>query len=675
MSINYRREIDGLRALAVLPVILFHAGFQSFSGGFVGVDVFFVISGYLITSIILFEKQAGTFTLLNFYERRARRILPTLFIVMLACLPFAWIWLLPTDMKDFSQSLVAVTFFGSNFLFWLKSGYFATDTDLKPLLHTWSLSVEEQYYLLFPLLVLFMWRFNKRWLLLTLLILALLSLSLAQWGSHHKPIATFYLLPMRGWELLIGTFVAFYTYNNGNIVKKLNFIYSQIFALLGLSLIIYSIFEFTEDTPFPSLYTLVPTLGTALIIVFATSKTWVGRLLSHKLFVGIGLISYSAYLWHQPLFAFARHYYLDEPTLTVYLILILSSLLLAYFSWKYVEKIFRNRQAISRNWITIGSLSFGAFFVFIGLLGSKQYITSSSDHSMFNLSRDLVTSRECPNDLFPDPSIRKHCTVIGDQVPPTILLMGDSHAEALRVELEKSLLKSHLSAYSITLGGCTPIKDVSLNSELFYNECINLNRWLSDNILYKKETCPVDTLIVFSRWSAHLLDAKPFDNLEGGKEKELFINSNKAKLTGLIDNKITYDKPVIKQLYINHFKKIRIPNIVLIYPMPEAGWHIPKALSKLINRKGLDKITNETLSTSYMLFKSRNAESIELLDALGPNIIRIKPEDHFCNQHIPGRCVTQINGQPLYYDDDHISNYGARLVINSIIEQRENLIK
>ena len=174
---NYRREIDGLRALAVLPVILFHAGFQTFSGGFVGVDVFFVISGYLITTIILTEKQAGTFTLINFYERRARRILPALFAVMLVCLPFAWIWLLPQDMKNFSDSLVAVSGFASNILFWRTSGYFEPAAELKPLLHTWSLAVEEQYYVFFPLFLMLTWHLGKRWILVLLaLVLSLIHI-------------------------------------------------------------------------------------------------------------------------------------------------------------------------------------------------------------------------------------------------------------------------------------------------------------------------------------------------------------------------------------------------------------------------------------------------------------------------------------------------------------------
>jgi peptidoglycan/LPS O-acetylase OafA/YrhL len=198
---KYRREIDGLRALAVLPVILFHAGFKTFSGGFVGVDVFFVISGYLITSIILAEKEAGTFTLVKFYERRARRILPALFLVMAACLPFAWLWLFPRDMKSFSQSLVAVSVFASNVLFWRTSGYFDTAAELKPLLHTWSLGVEEQYYVFFPILIILTWLLGKRWIPVMLGVVGVVSFVAGQWISATNPTAAFFLLTNAGGNL------------------------------------------------------------------------------------------------------------------------------------------------------------------------------------------------------------------------------------------------------------------------------------------------------------------------------------------------------------------------------------------------------------------------------------------------------------------------------------------
>ncbi len=333
---NYRREIDGLRAVAVLPVILFHAGFHVFSGGYVGVDVFFVISGYLITSILISELEAGNFSITRFYERRARRILPALFVVMLACLPFAYLWMLPSQLRDFSQSLVAVVLFASNILFWREDGYFAAAAELKPLLHTWSLAVEEQYYLLFPVFLWLFWRFRRQRVLWTVVGLAALSLLLAEWGWRNAPSANFYLAPTRAWELLAGSICAFLMV--GRPQRS-----SNVLSAAGLALILFSVFVYNEGTPFPSVYTLAPILGTALIILYAAQGTWTARLLSMPVFVGVGLISYSAYLWHQPLFAFARLRSLSEPGPTLMAGLAVAALLLAWATWRFVEQPFRNR--------------------------------------------------------------------------------------------------------------------------------------------------------------------------------------------------------------------------------------------------------------------------------------------------------------------------------------------
>src|SRR5215475_4542560 len=258
----YRREIDGLRALAVIPVILFHAGFEIFSGGFIGVDVFFVISGYLITSILLFEKESGTFSLVTFYERRARRILPALFVVMAVSAFFAWMWLLPRDMKDFSGSIAAVSVFASNIFFWSESGYFDTKAELKPLLHTWSLGVEEQYYLLFPIFLMFTWKLGKNFsgriprppllrhgpphrapesgirrdnyaLVGALLLVLLVSLAIAQISVQKYSVATFYLLPTRAWELAMGALTAFYLFEGRQRLSQLT---RQLGASAGLFL-------------------------------------------------------------------------------------------------------------------------------------------------------------------------------------------------------------------------------------------------------------------------------------------------------------------------------------------------------------------------------------------------------------------------------------------------------
>ena len=331
---QYRREIDGLRAIAVVPVIFFHAGFRGFTGGFVGVDVFFVISGYLITGILMGDLERREFSIARFYERRARRILPALFLVMLCCIPFAVALMLPEQFSDFARTLIAVTFFSSNVYFWRQSDYFAPDVHLNPLLHTWSLAVEEQFYLAFPLLLSLLWKLGKRRALQAIAGLGLLSFLLSQWASIHSPHADFYLAPTRAWELAAGAICAFLVADRG---PKSN----SLLAGLGLALILTAVVEFGPSTPFPGGYALLPVGGTALIVLFADSRSAVGRLLGARLLVGIGLISYSAYLWHQPLFAFARIRSAFEPSVAVFSLLILASLALAYLSWRYVERPFR----------------------------------------------------------------------------------------------------------------------------------------------------------------------------------------------------------------------------------------------------------------------------------------------------------------------------------------------
>jgi len=303
-KMKYRAEIDGLRALAVLPVILFHAGFSVFSGGYVGVDVFFVISGYLITTILVSELKEGNFSIVRFYERRARRILPALFFVMLISIPFAWILLNPFELISFSKSVSAVSLFASNIFFWRHVGYFAIAAELKPLLHTWSLAVEEQYYILFPVFLLLIWNFGKKAVLRLIIFLAIVSLMISQILCVSKPVLNFFLLPSRAWELAVGAIASFILVENR--LSKINIPTKQFLALFGLMLILISIFAFGDQTPFPSFYALAPTIGAMLVILFADQNTFTGTILRSRLLVGVGLISYSAYLWHQPVLAFAR---------------------------------------------------------------------------------------------------------------------------------------------------------------------------------------------------------------------------------------------------------------------------------------------------------------------------------------------------------------------------------
>jgi peptidoglycan/LPS O-acetylase OafA/YrhL len=453
---KYRPDIDGLRALAVLPVILFHAGFETFSGGFVGVDVFFVISGYLITTIILAELEQGKFSIVNFYERRARRILPALFLVMLVCIPFAWFSLLPSDMKDFSQSLVAVSVFASNILFWHESDYFDAAAELKPLLHTWSLAVEEQYYVLFPLFLMLFWQLGKRWILVTLGIVFVASLAAAQWAAYAKPAAAFFFLPTRIWELLIGAFAAFYMSKANR--KELGKVAGEVGGWLGVALILYAVFSYSKATPFPGLYALVPSLGTVLVILFATQQTTVGKFVGNKAFVGAGLISYSAYLWHQPLFAFARQISLTEPSHTVFLVLSVLASVLAYFSWRYVEVPFRKSGFISREKIFFLAFCFLTFFFIFGYFGhSKNGIATRFETSLsgdighkdfFKLLNE--TYKDCEAKDVAESSSSWEGVLRCKQSKtgtPDIILLGDSHAEHLIVGLAENLPNKNVAFY------------------------------------------------------------------------------------------------------------------------------------------------------------------------------------------------------------------------------------
>lgn len=453
---EYRREIDGLRALAVLPVILFHAGFKTFSGGFIGVDVFFVISGYLITTIILAELEQGKFSIVNFYERRARRILPALFLVMLVCIPFAWIWLLPSDMKGFSQSLIAVAVFASNILFWSESGYFDTATELKPLLHTWSLAVEEQYYVLFPLFLMLLWKLGKRCILVILGVVFAGSFAVAEWKSYAEPAAAFYLLPARAWELLIGAFAAFYLSKDNR--KEFDKATGEVGGWLGVALILYAMFTYSETTPFPGLYALVPTLGAVLIILFATNQTTVGKFVGNKAFVGIGLVSYSAYLWHQPLFAFARHKGLNEDGNILFLQLSLVTFMFAYFSWKYVEAPFRKRGFVNRRLIFFLGLLFTFFFIYIGYLGNRDNgfesrfkLVLSGDIGQTDFHKYIDAKYyDCEPKIVAENALRwegfLRCKQ-SKQGIPEIILLGDSHAEHLFLGLAEYIPSKNVAFY------------------------------------------------------------------------------------------------------------------------------------------------------------------------------------------------------------------------------------
>lgn len=340
---RYRPEVDGIRTIAVIPVVLFHAGLPGFSGGFAGVDVFFVISGFLITSLLIEDLRQERFSLVNFYERRARRILPALVLVIAATTIMAFVTLPPARLAEYGASMIASALFAANFYFWESTDYFATAAEERPLLHIWSLAVEEQFYVVFPLLLLLLWRWRRNnedtvvWAIF--LGLALLSFSLAVFSASWKPTASFYLPATRAWELLAGALVAVAVQETRSVQLPAG----PWLAGLGLALITAALLGVDKTTLWPGPYTLLPVLGAVLVLAFARPNCPTGRFLSHGAMVQIGLLSYAIYLWHQPLLAFAHIVTPGEPSRLLMGTLALATLPLSWLTWRFVEQPFRRR--------------------------------------------------------------------------------------------------------------------------------------------------------------------------------------------------------------------------------------------------------------------------------------------------------------------------------------------
>jgi peptidoglycan/LPS O-acetylase OafA/YrhL len=337
----HRADIDGLRTVAVLPVVAFHVGVHVLRGGFVGVDVFFVISGFLITQMIADQLEVGRFSILSFYERRIRRILPALLAVLLAVYLTGLVYFLPADVIDLSKSLIAAALSGSNVYFWFGAGYFDRMAISKPLLHTWSLAVEEQFYMVWPIMLMLGYRFFRRQVFTAMLALSILSLAASAIGAYEFPIATFYLPFTRFWELSIGGLLAL-----GAVPRALGAIARNVLAAVGLALIAGSVLVIDPLMPFPGLLALPPCVGAAMILLAGRDgDSLVGRLLSLRPMVFIGLISYSLYLWHWPITVFQRNCVFLMGGLTEFqtkLLIIGASMAAASLSWKFIETPFRS---------------------------------------------------------------------------------------------------------------------------------------------------------------------------------------------------------------------------------------------------------------------------------------------------------------------------------------------
>ena len=483
MIIQYRAEIDGLRALAVLPVIFFHAGFNSFSGGFVGVDIFFVISGYLIATIIIRELNTNTFSLKKFYERRARRILPALIFVILISSIISFIFLTRTELASYFKSVMAILLFVSNFYFYKTSPYFQSESELEPLLHTWSLSIEEQFYIIFPITLLLFHKFFKRYIFLMLIFGFFASLFLCQFLAL-KTIGTlnFYFTFSRAWELILGAICAY-------IIIYKNFSYSalikNLLSTIGIILIMFSIFFFSRQTVFPSFFTLVPTIGTSLIILFADRNTFVNKILSVKFLVSIGLISYSLYLWHQPLLAFGKIFF-DDLSIIHKLTLIFSSFLISIFSYFFIEKIFRDKNKIDFNFfLRIGWIT----TIFLILFSYISYNFFSSRNSTEALLAKLLVNKNAVYATKMDERQFIKNRIIYENLKPKVLVIGSSrimqisndnfNQQTLNLGVSGASIEDHIS---ITL---MALEKFNVNTILLgvdpwlFNDFVNHTRWKS----------------------------------------------------------------------------------------------------------------------------------------------------------------------------------------------------
>jgi peptidoglycan/LPS O-acetylase OafA/YrhL len=486
MKITYRPEIDGLRAISIGAVFIYHTqitifGHQLFKGGFIGVDIFFVISGYLITSIILKELiTTGFFSFKYFYERRIRRILPVLIFVKLVSLPLAWMYLLPGDFIDFSKSILYSLGFSSNYYFWYSGLQYGAESGfLKPFLHTWSLSVEEQYYVLFPIVLLITFKYFRKYLIHILMLCFAISLCLAEWTSRNYPSASFYFLHTRMWELLAGSFLAYFEITNGGGVRFKYKILNLILPSSGLFLIGYSILFFNHKMFHPSFYTLSPIIGVCFIIWFSNKNELITKILSTKLFVGIGLISYSLYLWHYPIFAFARVNEFIQGNFINKIIIGLVTLIVSFISYYFVEKFFRNKK---NNVYKIFKIIFFliliilTFTIFIIIKDGKVNKTNVFIEKQISspLYREKCKFSSNNSNFFNEIFFKDEFLNCKKKYNKFILILGDSHSIDLFNSISKISSKNEFIV-GLNQGGCRPLDENSknchyLNALTFINE-------------------------------------------------------------------------------------------------------------------------------------------------------------------------------------------------------------
>lgn len=651
---QYRPDIDGLRAIAVLSVIFFHAGFSAFSGGFVGVDMFFVISGYLITTIILNEQISGTFSIVKFYERRARRIIPALFFVIFITTIIGAFIVFPKQLVDYGRSLIAVSFFASNILFNQdkQTGYFNGAADEKPLLHTWSLAVEEQYYLFFPVFIMLLWKFGRHKLLIMIVLITCISLGLSDYASRQGWLGNFFLIPTRAWELLIGSILAFITVSKSKYLQ-VNPISSTVLSLTGISMLVFSIFVFDSSVRFPSAFALVPTMGTALIIAFPDRNKWSSHLLSNRLLVGIGLISYSAYLWHQPLFVMTKIGSIYPPTKLILFLLTILTIILAYFTWRFIEQPFRNKSLVSQKKIFLITAVGSVLLIATGLIiiknnGFDDRFSPKINHWLNPIIADKVSCI----DQFTALQIRNGlmCKAGALAQTPTFAIIGDSHAEAILQAVHNQAIIEKKSFLMVSGGWCAPLLDFA-GTDKYFAGCRDIQNAAINTLA---ENNAIKTVVLVAEWPNYT------EGYRWGSNPTAYFDAISTHID-VQHNPEVFNRAFKRtiDLLIQHHK-----NIVIVKTVPEFQFNVTDALVKhAITGESISKLKVTTLSD----YETRNKHVSNTFNQLS-HVAFIDPKDFLCN-HSSLQCAFRDDeGNPFYSDSSHLTLTGARKLAAAIIQ-------
>ncbi|MBK5526862.1 acyltransferase [Pseudomonas sp. TH08] len=628
-----RRDIDGLRALAVLPVVLFHFGFSTFSGGFVGVDVFFVISGFLITGILFREISAQRFSFIDFWARRARRIIPALTVVMVVTLALGWLLLTAKDYSELGRTVRYQSLFISNILFMREDGYFQPASDLKPLLHTWSLAVEEQYYIFFPLLMAVLVRYVRHWRWMLFAVL-LVSFGLNIHYIEHKPEFTFFSLPTRAWELLCGAMLAVTPAPKQPMRPWLY----QVVGLAGLTAVLVAVFTFDKSTVFPGWAALLPVLGTtALIWSGAQGASWTARLLSLRVLVWVGLLSYSLYLWHWPVYVYANAISIDgiQPVEAIGWIAL--ALSLAWLSLRYVELPFREKRLLaSRNAVLAGAVATIAVLVATGSAirsadGVPQRLTGKALE--YAQSREWRAGQMKCMLVTQDKSLDKACLVGGNEdVPATQLIWGDSHTAALLPAIESNARREGRPVWLYSMSACPPIL-----SDDPRQRCKDFNEQTMERV----RSLGIKDVVLASNWSLYMYGREDGD-------KKVLLNPHddtaqaEQRMAVALKARVAALRQAGVQVWL--FKEV---------PLQRKG--IINRLTSLArigrSAEGLGRPLEEHLARQRFI-----SVLFESMSAADPGVHVIDPTPMMCAGEV---CSIEVNGHSQYRDEDHLSDAGS----------------